>query len=239
MPPGSSPLARGTDEHLLLFRRKRRFIPAGAGNSTHGVKLWFYLPVHPRWRGEQGLLPDALHSIRGSSPLARGTETVCRRCEIGARFIPAGAGNRVISTPKKAGWAVHPRWRGEQKNKSATDHRRYGSSPLARGTVAALSRACPSSRFIPAGAGNSGARRCAPSPPAVHPRWRGEQSLGAEMVGGSHGSSPLARGTGPPCGKLECEIRFIPAGAGNRSGLGMIRLSGTVHPRWRGEQMPM
>ncbi len=49
---GSSPLARGTQgcrvhDHLL-----RRFIPAGAGNTSKETRLRKLKAVHPRWRGE-------------------------------------------------------------------------------------------------------------------------------------------------------------------------------------------
>ncbi|EOW20537.1 hypothetical protein A1WS_03472 [Escherichia coli KTE107] len=49
---GLSPLARGT-----LFMRgskspRRRFIPAGAGNSNRLFVFPIFMTVYPRWRGE-------------------------------------------------------------------------------------------------------------------------------------------------------------------------------------------
>ncbi|SQO13544.1 Domain of uncharacterised function (DUF2825) [Escherichia coli] len=49
---GLSPLARGTHLHSILFGRKARFIPAGAGNSGIGSTNTTCAPVYPRWRGE-------------------------------------------------------------------------------------------------------------------------------------------------------------------------------------------
>ena len=50
------------------------------------------------------------------------------------------------------------------------------------------------------------------------------------------GSSPLARGTGPPTQASTAWRRFIPAGAGNRSPPFLRQSPQAVHPRWRGEQ---
>ena len=68
-----SPLARGT-----LFMRgskspRRRFIPAGAGNSGESGCVHQWSSVYPRWRGE--LRSEWLRSSHffGLSPLARGT----------------------------------------------------------------------------------------------------------------------------------------------------------------------
>ena len=73
---GSSPLARGT--------------------AASPVGLPSFTPVHPRWRGEQHVADLLAQPFFGSSPLARGTgrQLLCRRRR--ARFIPAGAGNRIF-----------------------------------------------------------------------------------------------------------------------------------------------
>ena len=50
---GSSPLARGTVMTTPAHRHRRRFIPAGAGNSVVQCRCRRCHAVHPRWRGEQ------------------------------------------------------------------------------------------------------------------------------------------------------------------------------------------
>ncbi|ESD64373.1 hypothetical protein HMPREF1610_04982, partial [Escherichia coli 908555] len=50
--PGLSPLARGTHNSQINIYFVRRFIPAGAGNTTNRDLSAVSLPVYPRWRGE-------------------------------------------------------------------------------------------------------------------------------------------------------------------------------------------
>ena len=71
---GSSPLARGTPTESAAIWTRARFIPACAGNSPMQFAEVVSDPVHPRLRGE---LPKAILAnlvVRGSSPLARGTQ---------------------------------------------------------------------------------------------------------------------------------------------------------------------
>ena len=113
----------------------------------------------------------------------------------------------------------------------------HGSSPLARGTATAYRPLSERTRFIPAGAGNSIEMHGSITPETVHPRWRGEQLRHALNEKQFFGSSPLARGTEFPMTVQMTVVRFIPAGAGNRVQVVAPRSSGSVHPRWRGEQM--
>ena len=111
---GSSPLARGTGHAIAHRQADHRFIPAGAGNSGYRPARCYWVAVHPRWRGEQCFTGTAAHAVIGSSPLARGTGGSPRGISKLARFIPAGAGNSLVTRSILTGAAVHPRWRGEQ-----------------------------------------------------------------------------------------------------------------------------
>ena len=56
---GSSPRVRGTGQAAGMLVRKRRFIPACAGNSSGETKAGFHLAVHPRVCGEQYVKPKS------------------------------------------------------------------------------------------------------------------------------------------------------------------------------------
>ena len=192
---GSSPLARGT--HAWQRRRGlcRRFIPAGAGNTSAAPGCPRQYPVHPRWRGEHVKCLGAARFDIGSSPLARGTLHVGDPQPTVRRFIPAGAGNTAISPTTPETSSVHPRWRGEHSKACADHYAQVGSSPLARGTLGNERAISALVRFIPAGAGNTTAPTPLHHQLTVHPRWRGEHVLAKRLTGCTSGSSPLARGT--------------------------------------------
>ncbi len=50
--PGLSPLARGTLHFIFTAEKRKRFIPAGAGNTLSAVCRRTACAVYPRWRGE-------------------------------------------------------------------------------------------------------------------------------------------------------------------------------------------
>ncbi len=92
---GLSPLARGTHRARNATPGKRRFIPAGAGNTYLLPPAEYVRSVYPRWRGEHAPASHPGIAAAGLSPLARGTH---RRADVSrgpGRFIPAGAGNTV------------------------------------------------------------------------------------------------------------------------------------------------
>ena len=112
-----------------------------------------------------------------------------------------------------------------------------GSSPRTRGTRCRTQcRACRS-RFIPAYAGNTLSCPGAPPPRAVHPRVRGEHADRLVIVVGGDGSSPRTRGTLFSRSVDGLQLRFIPAYAGNTSGMRITRRGISVHPRVRGEHV--
>ncbi|EIE53540.1 hypothetical protein ECAI27_43180 [Escherichia coli AI27] len=71
-------------------------------------------------------------------------------------------------------YPVYPRWRGEHGFTSLNDFKFCGLSPLARGTQLDSALIITSSRFIPAGAGNTTGFCSNYYIIAVYPRWRGE-----------------------------------------------------------------
>ena len=154
-PLGSSPQARGTLPVSHTSRLFVRFIPAGAGNTRPSQCQCRRRPVHPRRRGEHRDDFTASACVAGSSPQARGTHG---REAVGTpvqRFIPAGAGNTVMSTRTMHKNSVHPRRRGEHMIPQIENSRELGSSPQARGTLNSFRDKLASKRFIPAGAGNT------------------------------------------------------------------------------------
>ena len=92
---GSSPRARGTQIPCGYNRRKRRFIPAGAGNTPAHWVAGLFAKVHPRGRGEHIKNVFQIWPSNGSSPRARGTQPTPHRRHFQDRFIPAGAGNTL------------------------------------------------------------------------------------------------------------------------------------------------
>ena len=70
---GLSPLARGTLTPARGLTFNPRFIPAGAGNTTISCGRAYAKSVYPRWRGEHKQARGRECTVRGLSPLARGT----------------------------------------------------------------------------------------------------------------------------------------------------------------------
>ena len=212
---GSSPRARGTRHVNAVSVLKLRFIPAGAGNTALRSCSGFPRPVHPRGRGEHASTWNRAGCRTGSSPRARGTPRWRAFRARPWRFIPAGAGNTAVPPGAASEVAVHPRGRGEHVRAGRPGNAAAGSSPRARGTRAVGNVPDCSTRFIPAGAGNTNAGLRLVSPAPVHPRGRGEHR-GSTTIGATvYGSSPRARGT----------RRAGPGSGGRRA----------VHPRGRGE----
>ena len=171
----------------------------------------------------------------GLSPLARGTLVQTPDCFAVRRFIPAGAGNSWFLFFCSGESSVYPRWRGELVLTDKTVLRFVGLSPLARGTRMIPNLGYRTSRFIPAGAGNSDLKIASQYWRAVYPRWRGELMKCRNVNFSSGGLSPLARGTQRQYGGHSVASRFIPAGAGNSRSVRTRVSAVAVYPRWRGE----
>ena len=110
---GSSPLARGAQVLLAQSNLFCRFIPARAGSTGEQPAHEAAPPVHPRSRGEHGVVVVGAQFVGGSSPLARGALDQQGLQGVGARFIPARAGSTGCGAGRPTAQSVHPRSRGE------------------------------------------------------------------------------------------------------------------------------
>ena len=174
------------------------------------------MPLHPCARGEQLIVLTVMYCLVGSSPRTRGTVGAALVLGSGTRFIPAHAGNSLLTGVWAQLGSVHPRARGEQENNTPFCSSTCGSSPRTRGTGTYAKAVARAERFIPAHAGNSIPLYYLYYLNSVHPRARGEQRLCCISRVYASGSSPRTRGTGTHLGDWPLVLRFIPAHAGNR-----------------------
>ena len=131
---GSSPHGRGTSGHPVPGVRRRRVIPAWAGNMACPPSPSPPPPGHPRMGGEHGnpRAGPALHF--GSSPHGRGTWRAVASSAGDRRVIPAWAGNIWCNGAAARAASGHPRMGGEHFLADRTGQDDRGSSPHGRGT---------------------------------------------------------------------------------------------------------
>ena len=179
---GSSPLARGT---LLASNQDgptRGLIPARAGNTVYASWVPRKFRAHPRSRGEHMLVSVGLSVVRGSSPLARGTQALAGDGGEPGGLIPARAGNTFLVTGlPPVPWA-HPRSRGEHAACPSVGRVSPGSSPLARGTRRDIGLPGRFVGLIPARAGNTRKQILNIRSIRAHPRSRGEHLSKAQRT---------------------------------------------------------
>ena len=161
-PFGSSPHARGTPRADDEVRRRRRIIPACAGNAPLARSGHMPYSDHPRMRGERFDAAVALNSATGSSPHARGTPQHAPDLARAGRIIPACAGNAPCPASPLRYQPDHPRMRGERVSSERPCAAWIGSSPHARGTHRDAPGLGLARRIIPACAGNAATPRAAP-----------------------------------------------------------------------------
>ena len=157
---GSSPLARG----LLLLVGDRvavvGIIPACAGFTRPRRTAPAPRADHPRLRGVYAHACMGIHSMIGSSPLARGLLRRTQYCHFCGRIIPACAGFTPTPGSSTPHGPDHPRLRGVYLKTVDALVQTVGSSPLARGLLGARGIDRAGRRIIPACAGFTGARAC-------------------------------------------------------------------------------
>ena len=114
----------------------RRITPACAGNSKSIIGNKLGVGDHPRLRGEQATALFVMKMMRGSPPLARGTDADSMTVGKPSGITPACAGNSKRSEKRVETHRDHPRLRGEQYNARWDKYSKWGSPPLALGTDA-------------------------------------------------------------------------------------------------------
>ena len=154
-------------------------------------------------------------------------------------FIPAHAGNTLRVFSGGAYSRVHPRSRGEYRPPGTSKRPITGSPPLTRGIQnRSVLNGC-SCRFTPAHAGNTTGVYWVSLSHKVHPRSRGEYPAEEDPERFWQGSPPLTRGILPGRRQIQSGLRFTPAHAGNTWKVGRWNKPGLVHPRSRGEYLPL
>ena len=217
---GSSPLTRGKRRAHGHRHPPRRLIPAHAGKTPCPPRRSLWARAHPRSRGENAVLGMMSMHENGSSPLTRGKPFLAGHRFPVTGLIPAHAGKTKEGKVAVLALGAHPRSRGENSYTASPEQDPKGSSPLTRGKLSGWMPRPRPRRLIPAHAGKTSSRSSTSTPPAAHPRSRGENTGEIEDAVREAGSSPLTRGKR---GASRAEDDFdglIPAHAGKTSGLG-------------------
>ena len=155
---GSSPRWRGTRSRQDCDMRRRRIIPALAGNTSNRRVMVTGVTDHPRAGGEHGLQVSRSTWGPGSSPRWRGTPASASGTYNPVRIIPALAGNTPHPSQCCGLSADHPRAGGEHRSCAGEHSARGGSSPRWRGTHEQKLADHDKNRIIPALAGNTSSR---------------------------------------------------------------------------------
>ena len=233
--PGSSPHARGALKAVAHSRVRHGIIPACAGSTIMSWTITAPTRDHPRMRGEHSRDTTTAQMVSGSSPHARGAQTMPTAERPSHGIIPACAGSTwPRSCSGRWGWD-HPRMRGEHTRPVRSRRSRAGSSPHARGARTRARAAGAAMRIIPACAGSTyryGARR---RKPQDHPRMRGEHMYECDRCGKKEGSSPHARGAPREDARERKSNGIIPACAGSTAWTPSSSIAWRDHPRMRGE----
>ena len=145
-------------------------------------------------RGENWRWFAPTRAIGGTSPRARGKLQGLYHREVPIRNIPACAGKTVPTCCSAMSQPEHPRVRGENTLGLMLTLNLTGTSPRARGKLAAGAITAGAKRNIPACAGKTYCCSGLPLPPPEHPRVRGENSITYCEKNQLSGTSPRARG---------------------------------------------
>ena len=216
---GLSPRVRGNQRHSPKRQRRRRSIPACAGEPSlhvsHESPLWVYprvcggtphrvhnptssLGLSPRVRGNR-CPPDAIGRCFWSIPACAGNPIGLCRVGYWPRSIPACAGEPAAAAAVNAPTRVYPRVCGGTMSKITPPSCATGLSPRVRGNLRDDRSNGARWGSIPACAGEPQTASFAgdEKPRRVYPRVCGGTAVVAPPITAAQGLSPRVRGNRP------------------------------------------
>ena len=211
---GLSPRGRGKRENTANPERRKRSIPAWAGETPGKYIGQRELTVYPRVGGGNSSVRLAASAIAGLSPRGRGKPTDLPVMPTGAGSIPAWAGETTIQVTGAPSRQVYPRVGGGNARARRIGGSSGGLSPRGRGKPAAEAGELACVGSIPAWAGETAARRGVSGAAAVYPRVGGGNGGVPRPCVPTRGLSPRGRGKQVLTMQFALNRRSIPAWAG-------------------------
>ncbi len=228
---GRSPRVRGRPGAVRKAVSRCRSIPAGAGETTSGIRYPGYKRVDPRGCGGDLMELGKGRPGNGRSPRVRGRQKRQANGRGSRRSIPAGAGETVQLVVVMGAPRVDPRGCGGDCRARHRTRGRRGRSPRVRGRPARVYAELSASRSIPAGAGETVITGCGSPAVTVDPRGCGGDGYGNDFAVAALGRSPRVRGRLLKSNPWTRRPGSIPAGAGETFLHHARECSGEVDPR--------
>ncbi len=228
---GLSPRLRGNHQFPRALERRIGSIPAPAGEPCGSARAGRARRVYPRACGGTGGAGNGVWDGRGLSPRLRGNLADHRLRRPVPRSIPAPAGEPRSCWSGRARMWVYPRACGGTKQAVEAVQGRLGLSPRLRGNLAIGPSTSPTSRSIPAPAGEPNFVGTLPGRWSVYPRACGGTPFKRRRQTAVRGLSPRLRGNlSVDEQTLPC-VGSIPAPAGEPPLVELATFLGRVYPR--------
>ena len=228
---GLSPRVRGNRQLVPVKWRRRRSIPARAGEPCPTSRSPSAIWVYPRACGGTALASMPIFNTDGLSPRVRGNPGPVQPGGDGAGSIPARAGEPAAARDQNHHRRVYPRACGGTSHRTERAPRRSGLSPRVRGNLLLPEGGGLVARSIPARAGEPPSRRTRPRERKVYPRACGGTIPAPEPLVPGMGLSPRVRGNHD--GRVAAnDLRgSIPARAGEPPSQSLMIRWARVYPR--------
>ena len=228
---GSSPRVRGKHRARTARSRRRRIIPASAGQTIRRSRRALCPADHPRECGANYLAVLGGTWRYGSSPRVRGKHALDPDYRLRMRIIPASAGQTSTCLICASAAADHPRECGANAWLRSCPAACSGSSPRVRGKPFLEGHRRGLGRIIPASAGQTTPHCDGIATSTDHPRECGANEYVTPAMKAEDGSSPRVRGKRHARGNAGLATRIIPASAGQTSSTAVAYSSAADHPR--------